>query len=548
MVEQRQAASPTIAQWGPPRSIVAPEEVSEPAPQSAQEQTVEIARETVGVSLPVRLEFIILSVSQDAAALEHIIGAGTCEIVPAKIESRSFIAEVKIRLFLQENRGSLELSATGKGPRVQDVLEFEDPVIDDQFCALKHTSDRSVLYFRFADIDETRKFRRCLSKFQRSIRIHQSTTHETNLEEIGAHVTTLEPANTPLEPANTPISQVVTSATTDLAATAPDEEEDLIDIRYFDLVHRYKIPTIENTVEIVVDVFRGISRHNISGELRQPVLRGVEEAVFSHWEGSGFLRDRDEAFKDKFLNVVGSIVDFQVLVYQLYPPTDARNAVKEAKKELLDYFQYNTEQMEAQRGNATLPRNLEQVRSLDGPATSTLREELRVAGSTPPAQTGERHEPPRTETSVVDSVRERAQEGENSNEAEQNARIRQRLLVFGVAGRAHLQQHQQSSSDTAVGNTEYANGDAVNSGDVNGTSPATPAPVPALPALPAPQAGVTPITTTATPATHTPMPSVARPKKKGLADSLWAQAPSNTGFRVNGQGSASRSNTSQPRG
>ncbi|KAF4467941.1 hypothetical protein FALBO_5175 [Fusarium albosuccineum] len=312
--------------WGPGPSTSSGPSASPALKGQPKESQPKTTKEPIEVSAPTPpaplLQFVLRANDADHTASEQIVGSGQCEVIPSKHEAMCYLAEVQMKLKASEASGVLEIFAATKGRTVLDALKIDDPVMDGQFCAIKMKSEGSMFYLRFSDLDETKKFRRYLSKLQRSVRIHQQ---QSDL----AHVTRTEEAETKTETKVTSPSikptpsapAISTRPSKDLAMEVAKESERLISMGDWQEVHNHHAPTIQNAashiVKLVTRVLEEMAQEQPGKKASSSqVIKGIEEGIIEHWVQNGFLDNCTASLRDDFIKVLRSMADLQIKLHR----------------------------------------------------------------------------------------------------------------------------------------------------------------------------------------------------------------------------------------
>ncbi|KAL2687052.1 hypothetical protein Neosp_004603 [[Neocosmospora] mangrovei] len=351
------APSVTPAQWGPQNTTPAPEQ-PQVATQKVEIVSPQVQHESNGnvpeapaapVAAPIatpasaNLKFVLNTMALDPTMAEHVIGTGQCQVVPGKDESLSFAAELVMKLLISENRAVLELSALGKPRRVMDALELGTPVIEGQFCAFAQLSNGGFFYLRFADETETKKFKRHLSKMQKSARAHQpqektgevgqqqidqqldqekleqERLEQEKLEQEKLEQEKLEQQK--LEQQKLGQQQFDQQAGSVISlANLNDDLEPLISMNGWTTVDNNQSLNLENaTRHVVVLVNRMLAKMTpkdrkmaLKEENFQGALEGITDGIIEHWVQNGFFRGYNDSLKNKFCDLLQGMVQFQI--------------------------------------------------------------------------------------------------------------------------------------------------------------------------------------------------------------------------------------------
>ncbi|KAI8725403.1 hypothetical protein NCS52_00111300 [Fusarium sp. LHS14.1] len=326
--------SVTPAQWGPQNTTPAPEQPPV-ATQKVETVSPQVQHESNGnapeapVAAPVatptsaNLKFVLNTMALDPTMAEHVIGTGECQVVPGKDESLSFAVELVMKLLISENRAVLELSALGKPRRVMDALELGTPGIDGQFCAFAQLSNGGFFYLRFADESETKKFKRHLSKMQKSARAHQpqEKTGEVGQEQIDQQLDQEKLEQQKLEQQKLGQQQFDQQAGSVISlANLNDDLEPLISMNGWTTVDNNQSLNLENaTRHVVVLVNRMLAKLTpkdrkmaLKEENFQPALEGITDGIIEHWVQNGFFRGYNDSLKNKFCDLLQGMVQFQI--------------------------------------------------------------------------------------------------------------------------------------------------------------------------------------------------------------------------------------------
>ncbi|KAM0432332.1 hypothetical protein ACHAPT_004874 [Fusarium lateritium] len=291
-----------VAQWGPSKNTPAPEqplpttqEAGVVRPQVEHEHNENVPEVSAVAPSSESFKFVLNPKALDVTMAEHVIGTGQCQVVPAQDESRCFVAEVTMKLLISENRAVLKLSASGKSYRVHDALDLSDPVMDGQLCSFKQLSNGSFFYLRFADENETKKFKRYLAKMQKSARVHQPQDANPKVEEQQASLPNQE-------------------STTSTLATLTEQPEPLIEMSSgWESVENDQVPTLENATKHVVRlVNRMLGQISLEGRVFESALEGIEDGIIDHWVQNGFLRNYNDSLKDEFLALLRAMVRIEI--------------------------------------------------------------------------------------------------------------------------------------------------------------------------------------------------------------------------------------------
>ncbi|KAM5352631.1 hypothetical protein ACJ41O_005353 [Fusarium nematophilum] len=568
----RQAAAPRQAEWGPPPSTQTVEEPATVAPRESPEPTQTRDMETAAASppspTPPRFEFVVNSSgAQNPTASEQTIGAGWAQVVPGRHEALAIAAEVEMKEIVGEDRVVLVLRSAGMTTRVHEVLEFDDPYIDGEFCAVKLKQDGSIFYFRFSDLEETRKFRRCLYKLQKSLRIHQeraklrqTQAESTEVQSPGPEVVT-SPVTATVTAEVTPAA---TSVSEDVALAA--ENEPLIDLDDFDQVENdpMKLHAEQNLINLFTTVLRKIVTQ---AHLSPPAIREIMDSVIDSWIESGVLKDRDDNLVKVWHTLCESAMEVRTHLHRRFSGqrsvtrtegtvtrTESTVAHTEGTVTRPEFIvRYSAGEMEELREQATLPADTRTAGSLERhTASAVLREELRAAAEASRGRQSHNVEDQDEERQHNGSTKKRSQEDQSPEEPERKERIRSRLAAIrevGIAARSHMQHQLDADLDTPMGNTDSA----VVENQINAPPaiPTTPAVLQSAAAIltapvvsqPTPAAQMAPAVSQATaaiPATQTVSQAApARRPHQGLASSRWATA-TNTAKEASTNGNVNR--------
>ncbi|EEU45588.1 uncharacterized protein NECHADRAFT_106143 [Fusarium vanettenii 77-13-4] len=325
------APSVTLAQWGPQNTTPAPEQplvatqkVDTVSPKVQHESNGNVPEAAGATPASTNLKFILNTMTLDPTLAEHVIGTGQCQVVPGKDEALSFAAELVMKLLISENRAVLELSALGKPRRAIDALELGSPVIDGQFCAFAQLSNGGFFYLRFADESETKKFKRHLSKMQKSARAHQPQEktgevgqQQTDQQQIDQEILEqqqLEPQQPDQQQSDQQAGSVVS------LANLNDDLEPLISMNGWTTVDNNQALNLENaTRHVVVLVNRMLAKMTpkeremaLKEEFFQPALEGITDGIIEHWVQNGFFRGYNDSLKNKFCDLLQGMVQFQI--------------------------------------------------------------------------------------------------------------------------------------------------------------------------------------------------------------------------------------------
>ncbi|RSL55875.1 hypothetical protein CEP54_009141 [Fusarium duplospermum] len=340
--KSEQRPSVTVARWGPQNTTPAPEQPVVASQEieavnsqvqhesngngNAPEASVAVPEVSVTAPVSTNLEFVLNTTALDPAMAEHIIGTGQCQAVPGKDEALSFTAEVVMKLLISENRAVLELSAPGKSHRVLDALELSSPVIDGQFCVFTQLSNGAVFYFRFANDTETKKFKRHLVKMQKSARAHQPqenageggqqqaienqvTEHQVTEHQVTEHqVTEHQVTEHQVQQQADSMNQSAVSL-----AILDEDLQPLIAMDGWSHGNNFQSLNLENaTKHVVVLVNRMLGSITLREDIFDSALEGIEDGIIEHWVQNGFFRGCNDSLKDKFCDMVRSMVRFQI--------------------------------------------------------------------------------------------------------------------------------------------------------------------------------------------------------------------------------------------
>ncbi|KAJ4315352.1 hypothetical protein N0V84_008427 [Fusarium piperis] len=319
-VGQNSAPSVTLAQWGPQNTTLASEqppaatqEVEAVCLQVKHESNGNVSEAAVTAPPSTNLEFVLSTKALDPTLAEHVIGTGQCQVVPGKDEAFCFPAEVVMKLLISENRAVLELSAPGKPHRILDALELGDPIIDGQFCAFTQLSNRGLFHLRFANDTENKKFKRNLVKMQKSARALQPQENTREVKQQQANQQEVNQQEVNQQKVNQQQLSPTNQALVASLAILNEGLEPLIPMNGWTGVKNLLSPNLENATRHVV-----ASINQLLGEmtLKELVLKsanlGIEQGIIDHWVQNGFLRGDNDSLKDKFFQMLQSMVRVQI--------------------------------------------------------------------------------------------------------------------------------------------------------------------------------------------------------------------------------------------
>lgn len=268
------------------------------SPQVKHESNGDVSGASIATPPSTNLEFILSTKALDPTLAEHVIGTGQCQVVPRKEEALCFVAQVVMKLLINKNRAVLELSASGKPHRVLDALEMGEPIIDGQFCAFTQLSNGGLFHLRFVNDMETKKFKRHLVRMQKSARAHQSQANTFGGGQQQVTQKLVSPSN---------------EGSVASLAILNEDPEPLIPMFGWTDVENLQTPNLENaTRQIVAFINHKLAKMTLKELVLKAADLGVEQGIIDHWVQNGFLRSYKDSLKDKFFQLLQSMVRVQI--------------------------------------------------------------------------------------------------------------------------------------------------------------------------------------------------------------------------------------------
>ncbi|KAF4341358.1 hypothetical protein FBEOM_4707 [Fusarium beomiforme] len=261
------------------------------------------------------LVFKVDGINQNANASEYLLGSGKCDIVPGKNEALSFICDIAVKMRIAENKVILELRSHSKGLRSHNVLDIEEPVVDDVFCTIKVKSRPWPDYLRFGTDDDASELKRCLSSIQDVLQAHQS---EPDIDQSQAANKNEEPINTEAEDNELVMveSPVISTApgtpspgsintSQDISQATIDDEEPLITIDDYGSVTNTNLPDLGPAIQHLNRVMdQVLEEFGAQQSLSSAALDGIMDAVFEQWTSHGFLGDCSDELRQCTLELL----------------------------------------------------------------------------------------------------------------------------------------------------------------------------------------------------------------------------------------------------
>ncbi|KAM0555102.1 hypothetical protein ACHAPJ_006451 [Fusarium lateritium] len=303
LAESKKVNSPTVAQWGPPKTAQAPP-VEHPKPSKSEDVPKDAPS-------PVRLVFTVNNAGLEPNASEYIIGSGNCSTVPGKNEALSFTTTVTLKLRIAENEGCLELRNDVKGHRIHNALDLGDPILDGQYCVVKARTMKDPYHFRFDTAEEARKFKRCLSKLKKSVRLHQTKEGTLHAQNVDTEVKTSSPTSEMSE-----ITHVSTSIPEELSEAATEQPQPgLIAMDGWMAVDNGQVPSFGDTAQHVVNLINQVLSHFSLEKSRAGAIAGIEDAIFEKWTNDGFLKGCNDSLREASLGMLRSTINMHMKLH-----------------------------------------------------------------------------------------------------------------------------------------------------------------------------------------------------------------------------------------
>ncbi|KAH7149203.1 hypothetical protein B0J13DRAFT_300041 [Dactylonectria estremocensis] len=336
MVHAQTPVRVTVAKWGSPKVPPASNLVcSSPALESSQTPTTSASqsKEYNGMASqnrPAHLRFQLLPRSEHAE--EHVLGSGNCEMVPLKLESKCFEVECRVIWTATPDQRKmnvvLELSRPA-GKRVFSILDFETPVMDEQFCKLANIDQKTEYYLRLTNPEETERFAENIKKWQEALRKHSTdaqigssavsvvpgeVVEPSEIVEPGEIVESVLPQVPTTQPAKA--AEPRTSALKDLTPFSDDNDKTLIDLEGFEQVQNRKIPSLENAVDHIFPlVDKVVEQYTRENDLAASVVQGIEDGAIDYWIANGFMKDHDDDIKKNLTSVLHDMAQIKLKIY-----------------------------------------------------------------------------------------------------------------------------------------------------------------------------------------------------------------------------------------
>ncbi|KAF5019131.1 hypothetical protein F66182_8867 [Fusarium sp. NRRL 66182] len=294
--------TPTLAQWGPSQSTSTP-----PTEPPAAKEAVAPPR--------MQLVFTMDPTKFDPNVSECIVGEGNCYIVPGKNEALRFITTVILKIHNTKGEGILELHNDSKGDRIHDALDIDNPVLDDQYCVVKVNTMTYPYHLRFDTLEETKKFKRCLTKLKKSVRLHHKETTQ-DVQEIVPEVEAACPTPSALSITQDPALMATEQPENLIAMDGWDTVQSPQDIQASsiqDLVQNDQASALHDAAQQVSVLISQVLNHFSLGKSADAgAIAGIEDAIFEKWTNEGFLKDCNEKLKQVSLELLRSTVKMQM--------------------------------------------------------------------------------------------------------------------------------------------------------------------------------------------------------------------------------------------
>ncbi|KAF5662225.1 hypothetical protein FHETE_8115 [Fusarium heterosporum] len=283
-----------------------------------------------------RLTFIVNKAPPAGNALEYVAGSGHCHIVPGKNKALSYVTKLTIKMKLRENEAILELCSDSKRDKIHNALDIEKPILDGEYCVVKAASVQWPYYLHFDATEEAQKFKNCLSKVRKAVRLHQkpeetgdspkntANNAESKPETVESMVpdTTVPTDHTKADIAGIKASESTTSTEQTTvardvhsgvaespASAAFEQPETLISMdEGWGLVENHRVPEVDETSKHVIALVKKVISH-IGSErsLGADEIAGINDAIFEKWMSEGFLRGSNEHLKQEFMKAIRSL-------------------------------------------------------------------------------------------------------------------------------------------------------------------------------------------------------------------------------------------------
>ncbi|KAF4963773.1 hypothetical protein FSARC_8256 [Fusarium sarcochroum] len=307
LAESKKVDSPTVAQWGPPNPVQAPPVQAPPIDHPEPSKSEDVPAD---VPSPVRLIFTVNTAGLEPNASEYMIGSGNCSTVPGKNEALGFTTTVTMKLRIAENEGVLELRNDAKGQRIHNALDLGDPALDGQYCVVKVRTMKDPYHFRFETVQEAQKFKRCLSKLKKSVRLHQSKESTHHAQNLDTEVKSASPITSVSE-----VTQVSTCVPEDLAEAATEQPK-LITMDGWMTVNNGQLPSPGDTAQRVVNLINQVLSHfSLERGLCAGAIAGIEDAIFEKWTNDGFLKGCNDSLRDASLGMLRSTINMHMKLH-----------------------------------------------------------------------------------------------------------------------------------------------------------------------------------------------------------------------------------------
>ncbi|KAF4452727.1 hypothetical protein F53441_4438 [Fusarium austroafricanum] len=301
----------TPAKWVLPKSTAAHiSDLQAPSPAvttngtSSNDAPTSPAQEKGASSL---VAFTKSDVAPENATSELVVGSGDCYIVPRR-NRQSFVA--KIFIILRMNEGILELHNNSKGRMVHNALDLHTVVHKGDARDVEVKFMKGTYHLRFGTVDETKTFKRCLSKVQKAARAYQQDTNKAQEDGEDAKISsqTTSPASlldVPMTPPSIPQAS--------LEAPGPILIEMGDDWGGVGVVQKLPIEqTTGNLMKLVHAILANIGNSQPRSE---GAIAGVVDAICKAYRNErAFDQAKESKVKEYVMNMLRSMDELQSLV------------------------------------------------------------------------------------------------------------------------------------------------------------------------------------------------------------------------------------------